>query len=90
MMSPENYMENNYRFEKKFFISELTKQEIESIIKLHPAIFSEIYYERFVNNIYLDSFDLQNYFDNIIGTFKRQKVRIRWYGDLLAELKALF
>ncbi len=86
-MLPQNYMENNRRFERKFFISELTKQEIENIIKTHPAVFSEIYYERFVNNIYLDSFDLRNYFDNLVGVSERQKVRIRWYGDLMGEIK---
>ncbi len=81
-------MENNRRFEKKFFISDITKQEIENNIKLHPAVFSEIYYERFVNNIYLDSFDLSNYFDNLTGISERRKVRIRWYGDLLGEIKS--
>ncbi len=84
----KNYIDNNQRFEKKFFISELTKQEIENIIKLHPAVFSEIYYERFVNNIYLDSFDLRNYFDNLAGVSERQKVRIRWYGDLMGEIES--
>ncbi|MCK4752350.1 MAG: VTC domain-containing protein [Planctomycetes bacterium] len=73
---------NNYRYERKFFISELTRQEIESLIKLHPALFSEIYPPRYVNNIYFDSFDMKNYFDNIDGAADRVKVRIRWYGDL--------
>lgn len=81
-------MKNNYRLEKKFFISNFTKQEVENIIKLHPAVFSEIYYERFVNNIYLDSFDLQNYFDNLIGSNERQKVRVRWYGDLFGRIES--
>ncbi len=80
-------MENNHRFEKKFFMEDTTKQEVEQVIKLHPAVFSEIYYERFINNIYLDSFDLRNYFDNLVGISERQKVRIRWYGDLLGEIE---
>lgn len=71
-----------FRYERKFFIEELTREEVESIIKLHPAIFREIYQERTVNNIYFDSFNLQHYFDNINGVDRRLKVRIRWYGDL--------
>jgi len=83
----KSYMENKYRVEKKFFISQATKQEVENSIKLHPAVFSEIYYERFINNIYLDSFDLRDYFDNINGVSERRKVRIRWYGDLLGGVE---
>lgn len=71
------------RYERKFFITEATKQEVEAIINLHPAMFREIFYERFVNNIYLDSFDLKNYFDNEAGAGQRCKARIRWYGDFL-------
>jgi len=33
----------DFRYERKFLISGLTKAEVESIIKLHPAMFSEIY-----------------------------------------------
>ncbi|MDD5738599.1 MAG: VTC domain-containing protein [Candidatus Pacebacteria bacterium] len=80
-------MENNYRFEKKFFIFQLTKQEVENNIKFHPAVFSEIYYERFINNIYLDSFDLRNYFDNANGVSERRKLRIRWYGNMLGRVE---
>ena len=40
---------DNYRYERKFFISELTRQEVESIIRINPVMFSEIYHERFVN-----------------------------------------
>lgn len=49
---------------------------------LHPAFFSEHYQPRFVNTLYLDSANLENYFDNINGQHERVKVRIRWYGNL--------
>ncbi len=71
-----------WRHERKFLVSELTKQEIESLIKLHPSLFREIYYPRYINNIYCDSLELRNYFDNIHGAADRVKVRIRWYGAL--------
>jgi len=73
---------SQWRYERKFIVSELTKYELESIVKLHPAIFSEIFYERSVNNIYLDTIRFDNYIDNEVGTSKRLKVRIRWYGNL--------
>jgi len=78
---------SDYRYEKKFLINELSKYEVESIVKLHPAIFSEIFYPRFINNIYFDSFNLNNYYDNIEGTAERMKVRIRWYGDLFGYVE---
>lgn len=57
------------------------------MLKLHPAIFKEIYHERRVNNIYLDSFDLRYFFENINGISRRLKVRIRWYGELFGTIK---
>ena len=78
---------NDYRYERKFFIDELTCQEVKSLIKLHPALFIEIYHQRYVNNIYFDSFDMKSYFDNIDGAADRMKVRIRWYGDLFGLIE---
>ena len=46
---------SQFRYERKFFISQLTKFEVESMIRIHPAVFSEIYHKRFVNNIYFDT-----------------------------------
>jgi SPX domain protein involved in polyphosphate accumulation len=73
---------DTWRYERKFIITELNKYEIESLVKLHPAMFSEIYHERSVNNIYFDSIAMANYLDNVDGKSQRLKVRIRWYGDL--------
>jgi hypothetical protein len=77
----------SFRYERKFLISELDRYEIESLVKLHPAIFSEIHHQRFVNNIYFDTINLSNYFDNVIGVTQRLKVRIRWYGGLLGFIE---
>ena len=80
-------LNNDYRFEYKFFISNLNENEVESVINLHPAFFSEKFYKRSVNNIYLDSPNFKNYFDNVNGLGKRIKVRIRWYGNLFGMVK---
>jgi len=71
----------NSRCEKKFVVSELGLYEVEHLIKHHPAIFSEMFRERTVNNIYLDSADFKNYREHVEGTCERLKARIRWYGE---------
>ncbi|RLD65619.1 MAG: hypothetical protein DRI84_06455 [Bacteroidetes bacterium] len=78
---------NNFRYERKFFISGLSKHEVEAAVKLHPSMFDEIYYERNINNIYFDSFDMVNFFDNVDGQSQRVKFRIRWYGELLGFIE---
>lgn len=77
----------NLRYERKFLISGVDRYGIESIVKQHPAIFIERYPERCVNNIYLDTHSMSNYFDNVDGLSERLKVRIRWYGDLFGVVK---
>lgn len=75
------------RYERKFLISELSLKEVEAIIKFNPHVFSEIFYKRRVNNIYLDSLDFGSYMDNIHGNSQRMKIRIRWYGKLFGLIK---
>lgn len=78
---------DHFRYERKFCIDSLTREEVELMVKLHPAMFREIYPPRAVNNIYLDSVDLHNYFDNINGLDQRLKIRIRWYGELFGFIE---
>ena len=70
------------RLERKCQVDDLSVHQVRSIIKLHPKLFNSPYPPRYVNNIYLDTNDLDNYFANVFGYPNRQKVRIRWYGDL--------
>ena len=78
---------NNFRYERKFLISGRSQHEIELQVRLLPALFSEIYHQRFVNNIYFDSYEMKSYFDNIDGAVDRTKFRIRWYGDLFGTIE---
>jgi SPX domain protein involved in polyphosphate accumulation len=71
-----------FRYERKFFIDQLTQQEALALTKRHPAMFSEIYPPRYINNIYFDYPLLENYTDNIDGASQRKKARVRWYHDL--------
>ncbi|HET6226134.1 MAG TPA: VTC domain-containing protein [Bacteroidia bacterium] len=75
------------RYERKFLITDYKHQDIEQLIKFHPACFSEIFHLRTVNNIYFDSFGMNHYYDNIEGSADRVKVRIRWYGALKGNIQ---
>jgi len=75
------------RYERKFLITDYSFRDVEQVLKFHPACFSEVYYERVVNNLYFDSLDFTNYYDNVEGSPERQKVRIRWYGDTFGEIE---
>ena len=77
----------SFRYERKFFISGIDRYEIESIIKKHPAMFIEVYPQRYVNNIYIDTNTMAFYFDNVDGLSQRLKVRIRWYGNLFGDVE---
>jgi len=77
----------DFRYERKFYVDDLRKDDVSSLIKFHPALFREIYYERVVNNIYLDTLDLVNYFDNLNGVSKRVKARVRWYGKTFSYVE---
>lgn len=75
------------RYERKFLASHLSLAGAILRIKLNSSAFSEIFHERKINNIYLDSPSLGNYFDNVNGNAERQKVRIRWYGALFGRAR---
>ena len=80
---PEN---SQSRYERKFFIEEIHQKQVQGIVQLHPALFVKPYPPRFINNIYLDTPDLDNYHANVNGDMQRHKVRIRWYGELFSEV----
>jgi len=77
MQSPDEF-----RYERKVVVYGMTMHEVESIVKSHPAIFTERHFPRYINNIYLDTLNMSNYLDNVDGLSTRLKVRVRWYGNL--------
>jgi SPX domain protein involved in polyphosphate accumulation len=82
-------MDNLYdlRYERKFLIEHLDKQEVKTLIKMNSAKFSPVFIARKINNIYLDTLDLSSYYDNIEGNNFRKKIRIRWYGKLFGKIE---
>ncbi len=80
------WKKSHQRFEKKFYVSNCSIDEMMLIVKSNPGLFSEIFHQREVNNIYFDSKDLSFFKDNIEGQSKRMKVRIRWYNELFGKI----
>jgi SPX domain protein involved in polyphosphate accumulation len=78
---------STYRYERKFRPESLTAPQIENIILGSAAFFRKIYHPRYVNNIYLDTPELDCFYDNLMGKSDRKKYRIRWYGDIAGHIK---
>jgi hypothetical protein len=80
--SATEVVNNRWRCERKFLPGPLTLTSLLSIVRRHPAAFREVYPERTVNNLYLDTPTLDNYYQHVEGVCARQKARIRWYGKI--------
>ncbi len=76
-----------YRYERKFMVERLAPAEVQHFIKLHPSMFYQPYPPRYVNNFYLDSEMMESYYDNVHGSAKRRKMRVRWYGELFGQIQ---
>jgi len=81
-----NGVPDNHRYERKFAITGAPLAEVENCVRHHPALFFPEYAPRFVNNIYFDSPDLRNYYQNVQGHSRRAKLRARWYGRFFGEV----
>jgi hypothetical protein len=81
-----SHVPDTHRYERKFAIEGATLAEVEHHVRHHPALFFPEYAPRIVNNIYLDSPHLQNYWQNIDGHSRRAKLRVRWYGALFGPV----
>ncbi len=79
--------EQPYRYERKFLVDQMDAHQVRGMVRRHPAMFYEPYPPRYVNNLYLDTEGMENYFDNVSGASDRRKVRIRWYGDLFSTVE---
>jgi hypothetical protein len=73
---------STHRYERKFVVQEGHSAEILALVRHHPALFREIYHQRAINNLYLDTPGRAHYQDHVHGLANRLKVRIRWYGPL--------
>ena len=77
----------NLRYELKMVYDGLALYEVRRWVKGHSHAFRTAYPPRQVNNIYFDTLDLDCLNDHISGSFERQKLRFRWYGEDLRYAK---
>ncbi len=75
-----------YRYERKFRVEDIDVAQVRMLVKRHPSIFYSPYPPRHINNLYLDTPDMDNYHANVSGVGERMKARIRWYGELFGEI----
>ncbi len=74
------------RYERKCVVETLIVPQVQELVRQHPRMFYAPYPPRYVNSLYLDTVEMDNYHDNVIGAPDRRKVRLRWYGDTLGEI----
>lgn len=74
------------RYERKFRAEDVTLTEVLQTLKSHRLSFRKAFPDRFINSIYLDTYNLDYYNDNIAGLSDRIKQRIRWYGPDLNQI----
>lgn len=74
------------RYERKYRVEEASLDEILQVIRLHRASFYQAFPDRYINSLYLDTYQLSYYNDNIAGISNRTKQRIRWYGENLKNI----
>lgn len=75
------------RYERKFVTRELSRPQVETLIGRHPACFSVLYPPRWINNLYFDTPDLRAVKETVDGVARREKLRMRWYGDFEQEAR---
>lgn len=75
------------RYERKFLPFGLSPAELLAVVRQHPALFREVYHERWVNNLYFDTPNRSHYLDHVHGVANRTKVRVRWYGESRGRAK---
>ena len=76
-----------YRYERKFHAPDLTLDHVTMVVANHPAHYVKAYPSRRINNVYFDTVELSDFRAHLLGSDRRRKVRIRWYGDSMGPAR---
>jgi SPX domain protein involved in polyphosphate accumulation len=68
------------RYERKYRIELDSFAQVKQTVREHPMAFRNLFPDRIVNNLYLDTPYLDFLNENLDGVGIRTKFRIRWYG----------
>ena len=88
MVKSMGSLRNSYRYERKYVLfsdqyETFKKKIFEDGFKIHHP-------SRRVNNIYIDTFSKDSYYENVEGEDKRNKYRLRWYGERFGLISSIF
>jgi hypothetical protein len=76
-----NIVPQNARLEIKFFAYEIHYHKIYNWLQINRAGFFTPFPDRWVNNIYFDTYNYHAFSENLLGASSRTKIRYRWYGN---------
>ncbi len=76
----------NLRYEFKIPLQHIQFSELKSYLYQLGLYPRQAFPDRVVHSIYLDTVDFDDYLDNVTGSSKRKKIRIRWYDDQKEKL----
>ena len=77
----------NLRYERKFIYEHTYLDDLIQDVLTNSYCFKEVFNRRAVNNIYFDDNKFNYYHQNVSGDGKREKCRLRWYGDEFSSIK---
>ena len=75
------------RYEIKLQFDGLCLHNVRQWIRLHSLAFVPAYPSRQVNNIYFDTSGLDSLTDHLSGVGDRRKLRFRWYGENIEQVR---
>lgn len=70
------------RYELKMLCPGTQVAQLHLWMQLHPAGLRTAYPARWVNSLYFDTYQFSALTDNLDGVALRNKLRLRWYGDV--------
>lgn len=89
MVNEINLESNEFRYERKYFIPYELKNFLPQLFLNHPLRLREVFYKRLINNIYFDSLEFSSFNENIQGFSNRNKIRVRWYGNIFGFISPI-
>lgn len=78
-------MNTVFRHETKFVCAIKEIASVYRWLARSPQFIKKQYPDRYINNIYFDSYQLDDASENLIGLGVREKLRLRWYGNIDAH-----
>jgi SPX domain protein involved in polyphosphate accumulation len=82
-----NIHTQNLRYERKFVYQDMYPEDLIALeVLTNSFCFREIFHRRTVNNCYFDDAGMSCYHQNVAGDEKRDKYRLRWYGDDFSQI----